>query len=143
MFITATDPQQPPLTELVAYLPASRLEALSLDALKSESAELNSVLPLLMAHSSVWSDQLSRAVVTRIKKRIADGKDTVADWEAKAALKQFARFVSPDLYDELASGWPVNSEAWSGWSRSVDAFQSLLAFRRDMHRAISEKEQSL
>ena len=142
VFFTATDPKQPPLIELVAYLPAARLEALSLDALKSESAEPQSVLPLLLAHRSAWSDQLSRAVVNRIKKRISDGKDNVADWQTKAALKQFARYVSPALYDELASGWPTESQSWSTWSKGVDAFQSLLAFRRDMHRAISKKEQN-
>jgi len=142
VFFTATDPKQPPLIELVAYLPAARLEALSLDALKSQSAELQSVLPLLLAHRSAWSDQLSRAVVNRIKKRISDGKDNVADWQTKAALKQFARYVSPALYDELASGWPTESQSWSTWSKGVDAFQSLLAFRRDMHRAISKKEQN-
>jgi hypothetical protein len=142
VFFTATDPKQPPLIELVAYLPADRLEALSLDALKSESAELNSALPLLLAHHSAWSDQLSRAVVKRIKKRIGEGKDNIADWQTKAALKQFARYVSPDLYDELASGWPAASQSWSTWSKGVDAFQTLLAFRRDMHRAISEKEQN-
>src|SRR6185436_13811897 len=83
VFFTATDPKQPPLIELVAYLPAARLEALSLDALKSESAELQSVLPLLLAHHSAWSDQLSRTVVKRIKKRISEGKDNVADWQTK------------------------------------------------------------
>jgi hypothetical protein len=142
VFFTATDPKQPPLIELVAYLPAARLEALSLNALKSESAELHSALPLLLAHRSAWSDQLSRAVVKSVKKRIGQGKDNVADWQTKAALKQFARYVSPVLYDELASGWPTESEVWSSWSKAVDAFQSLLAFRRDMHRAISEKEQN-
>jgi hypothetical protein len=142
VFFTATDPQQPPLTELVAYLPTARLEALSLDALKSESAELHSILPLLMAHRSAWSDQFSRAVVNSIKKRISGGTDNIADWQTKASLKQFARYVSPALYDELASGWPAESESWSGWSKGVDAFQTLLAFRRDMHRAISEKEQN-
>jgi hypothetical protein len=142
VFFTATHPQQPVLMELVAYLPAARLEALSLDALKSEAAEFHSALPLLTAHRGAWSDQLSRAVVERLKKRISEGKDNVADWQTKPALKQFARYVSPALYDELASGWPTESAAWSNWSKAVDAFQTLLAFRRDMHRAISEKEQN-
>ena len=142
VFFSATDPKQPPLIELVAYLPAARLEALSLDALKYESAELHSALPLLLAHRNPWSDQLSRAVVKRIKKRISESKDNVADWQTKTSLKQFARYVSPALYDELASGWPTQSESWSSWSKGVDAFQSPLAFRRDMHRAINEKEQN-
>jgi len=80
--------------------------------------------------------------VNSIKKRINQGKDKIVDWRTKAVLREFARYVSPALYDELAQGWPMESESWPGWSKGVDAFQSLLAFRRDMHRAISEKEQT-
>jgi hypothetical protein len=141
---TASDPKQTPLLELVRYLPASRLEALSLRALKTQPEGLSDGHPafhLLLAHHSAWSDALSRAVVGSIKARIAKGHDNVADWRTKSALKQFAHYVSPALYDELASGWPTESISWSNWANGVDAFQSLLAFRRDMHRAISEREQ--
>jgi hypothetical protein len=141
---TASDPKQAPLLELVAYLLPARLEALSLRALKARSEGLSDGHPafhLLMAHRSAWSDQLSRAVVSSVKVRIAKGHDNTVDWQTKTALKQFARYVSPALYDELASGWPMESETWSNWAKGVDAFQSLLAFRHDMHRAISEKEQ--
>ena len=142
VFFTANNPKQPLLLELVAYLPAARLEALSLDALKSDSADLHSALPFLLKHRGAWSDQLSRAVVNRVKKQISGGKDNPVDWQTKPGLKQFARYISPALYDELATGWPTESDAWSNWSKAVDAFQSLLAFRRDMHRAISAKEQN-
>jgi len=141
---TASDPKQTPLLELVPYLPAARLEALSLRALKAHSEGLSDGHPafhLLMAHRSAWSDQLSRAVVTSIKTRITKGHDNTVDWQTKTALKQFARYVSPALYDELASDWPAESDTWSNWAKGVNAFHSLLAFRRDMHRAISEKEQ--
>ena len=140
---TATDPKHTPLTELAAYLPVARLEALILNSLKSESAGLgdeHSAFRFLLVHRNAWSDQLSRAVVKSVKKRINQGKDNIVDWHTKVALKQFARYVSPALCDELASGWPIESESWPNWSKSVDAFQSLLAFRRDMHREISEKE---
>ncbi len=63
-----TDPKHTPLTELAAYLPAARLEALILKSLKSESAGLSdghSAFRFLMVHRSAWSDQLSRAVVNR------------------------------------------------------------------------------
>ena len=133
-----------PLTQLAAYLPAARLEALILHSLKSESAGLNDANPalgLLMSHRSAWSDRLSRAVVNSVKQRINQGKDKIVDWRTKAVLGEFARHVSPALYDELAQAWPMESESWSGWSKGVNAFQSLLAFRRDMHRAISEEEQ--
>lgn len=135
----------PQMIELAAYLPAARLEALILHSLKSESGELRDGHPasrLLMVHHSAWSDQLSRTVVKSVKKRINRGKDNNLDWQTKAAMKQFARFVSPALYDELALAWPMESDSWLSWSKGVDAFQSLLAFRRDMHRAISEKEQT-
>ena len=139
---TSTDPKHTPLTELAAYLPAARLEALILNSFKSESvlSDTHLALQFLRVHRNAWSDQLSRTVVKSVKKRINQGNDNIVDWQTKTAVKQFARHVSPALYDELAVGWPTASESWSNWARSVDAFQSLLAFRRDMHRAISEKE---
>lgn len=143
---TSTDQEQPQLIELAAYLPPARLEALILHALKSESGELvdgHPAFPLLKVNRNEWSDQLSRAVINSVKKRINQGKDNNLDWQIKAALKQFARYASPALYDELAAGWPTESDSWPGWAKGVDAFQSLLAFRRDMHQAISEKEEQL
>lgn len=140
---TSTDPKHTPLTELAGDLPVARLETLILNSLNSESAGLSDdhlAFRFLLVHRSAWSDQLSRAVVKSIRKRINQGKGSVVDWHTKVALKHFARYVSPALYDELATGWPTESEAWPNWSKGVDAFQSLLAFRRDMHRAISEKE---
>ncbi|HKP81895.1 MAG TPA: DUF5691 domain-containing protein [Pyrinomonadaceae bacterium] len=142
---TASDPKKAPLLELVPYLPATRLEVLSLRALKAVSDGLSDGHPafhLLIGHRSLWSDQLSRAVVNSVKKRINQGKDNIVDWQTKISLKHFAMHVSPDLYDELSLAWPLESESWPGWSKGVDVFQSLLAFRRDMHRAISEKEQT-
>lgn len=141
---TASESNHPPITELAAYLPANRLEALILKSLASGSAGLSdghSTFRLLLVHHGAWSDRLSRAVVHALKERISRPKDNVGDWQIKAALKQFARYVSPALHDELAAGWPSESELWPSWSKHVDAFQSLLAFRRDLHRAISEKEQ--
>lgn len=143
---TSADPQHPPLIELAAYLPAARLEALIMSALASEAAQASgasSAFQVLMLHRGDWSDQLSRVVLRNVKERIKQGTDNVVDWQIKAALKQSARHASPALYDELALDWPIESESWSAWSKPVDAFQSLLAFRRDMHRAISEKEQNL
>lgn len=140
---TSTDPKHTPLTQLGVFLPAARYEALTLKSLKSESVGLNDnhlAFNFLAVHRSAWSDQLSRAVVKSVKKRINQGKDNIVDWQTKSYLKQFAQCVSPDLYDELAIGWPMESESWPNWSKSVDAFQSLLAFRRDMHRAINEKD---
>lgn len=139
----SNDEKFPQMIELAAYLPAARLEALILYSLASESVEVRDVYAfrLLWVHRSSWSDQLSRDVINSVKKRVNPGKGNNFDWQTKPALKQFARFVSPALYDELALGWPVESESFPHWSKGVEAFQSLLAFRRDMHRAISEKEQ--
>lgn len=136
------DPQFPQMIELAAYLPAARLEALILNSLKSAELRDSHAFQLLWVHRSAWSDQLSRAVVNSVKERTDPGKGNNVDWHSKPALKHFARYVSPALYDELAQGWPTEVESWPRWSKGVDAFQSLLAFRRDMHRAISEKEQT-
>jgi hypothetical protein len=130
----STDPTYPQMIALAAYLPAARLEALILAALKSEQNELNDIHAsrLLSAHRSSWSDHFSRAVVNSVKQQ----------GNLVTGLKQYARYVSPALYDELASGWPTESEWWSNWSKFINDFLALLAFRRDMHRAISEKEQN-
>src|SRR5262249_28542224 len=99
------------------------------------------VLRFLMVHRRPWSDELSRLVIKSIKARIPQiKKDETIDWQTRAALKRFAHHISPALYDELALGWPTESEAWTSWARAVDEFQSLLAFRRDMYNAISKKE---
>ena len=121
------------MTAPAAYLPAARLEALILQLLKSEQDQLSAAYAarLLHLHRSSWSDQLSRTIVKSVIKS-----------NRLHELKPFARYVSPDLYDELATGWPTEPEWQSAWSKPLDAFQSLLAFRRDMHRAISEKEQN-
>jgi hypothetical protein len=130
--------------ELAAYLPTPRLEALLMTLMQAASKGLNDTYPalqFLLVHRTRWSDQLSRVVVNSIKQRIPRiRKDETVDWQTRAALTQFARYISPALYDELVRDWPMESENWSSWSKAVDRFQSLLAFRRDLHLAISKKE---
>ena len=131
--------------ELAPYLPVARLEALIFTLLKAASKGLNDThqaLRFLLVHRNPWNDQLSRSVISSIKARIPRiRKEETIDWQTRAALKQFAHHVSPALYDELASGWPMEAEGWPQWSKGVDAFTSLLAFRRDMHNAILAGEQ--
>jgi hypothetical protein len=135
---------QSALAEPAAWLPVARLEALIQPLLKADAKGLHDTHPalgFLLAHQGDWSNQLSRATMQSIKTRITrTSKDASGDWQTRAALKQFARHVAPSLYDELIPIWPRESEAWPAWSKSVDAFQSLLAFRRDMHKAILAKE---
>jgi hypothetical protein len=130
--------------ELAAYLPTPRLEALLMTLMPAASKGLNDTYPalqFLLVHRSPWSDQLSRVVVNSIKQRIPRiRKDETVDWQTRAALTQFARYISPALYDELVREWPMEAENWSSWSKAVDRFHTLLAFRRDMHLAISKKE---
>jgi hypothetical protein len=136
-------PDSSPL-ELSVHLPVVRLEALILPLVKAASKGLDDTHPvrhLLLVNRGQWSDQLSRAVVNSIKIRILRAaNDKATDWHIQAMFRKFAHHVSPALYDELAQGWPTESEGWSLWSRAVNVFQSLLAFRRDMYKAISKKE---
>jgi hypothetical protein len=130
--------------DLAAYLPGARLESLILTLMKTVSKGMNDthpVLQILLAHPGQWSDELSRLVIASIKIRIPRiQKDETIDWQTRAALKKFAHHIAPDLYDELALGWPMEAEAWPSWSKAVDEFQSVLAFRRDMYRAIFKKD---
>jgi hypothetical protein len=128
------------IAELAPSLPAARLEALILRELKREKKGLHADHPafrLLLEHKSAWGDELSRAVAAAVRERIGSGvKNDLAEWQIKAALKQFALYVSPALTDELSAGWPADSEGWQG---AVDEFQSVLGFRRDMLRAIAKE----
>lgn len=130
--------------ELSRFLPIARLEALIFSLMKAASKGLNDthpVLQVLLAHPGQWSDELSRIVIASIKIRIPRiQKDETIDWQTRSALKKFAHHISPALFDELSVGWPMDSEAWSAWTKAVDEFQSVLAFRRDIYNAISTKE---
>ena len=130
--------------DLAAYLPSPRLELLILNLMKAASKGLNdthAALRVLLVYQGQWSDEVSRSVINGIKTRINQmTKDESTDWQTRSALKRFAHHISPALYDELALGWPMDAEAWPSWSKAVDEFQSVLAFRRDMYKAISNKE---
>lgn len=130
------------LAELAPHLPQARLESLILRELAREKGldAGQPALPLLLEHRKGWGDELSRAVTTAVKERIRGGfKNDLAEWQLKAALKQFALHVPPALCDELCAGWPADAE---GWRAAVDEFQSVLRFRRDMLRAIAKEGES-
>jgi hypothetical protein len=126
--------------DLSVLLPVPRLEALIVSLMKAVSKGLNdtdAVLLFLRVYPGQWSDEISRLVIGSIKSRIPRiRKDETIDWQTRASLKRFALHISPSLYDELAQGWPVETEAWPSWAKAVDEFHSMLAFRRDMHTAL-------
>ena len=128
------------IVDLASYLPADRLEALITNFVKQSSMGLNDQNPslmLLLAHRSAWSDSLSRFVIHSIKTRIRKTeKPDANDWGTRSALKQFARYIPPELHDELVSDWPIEANGWSAWAKSIHAFNSLLSFRADIYRAL-------
>ena len=132
------------ISELAPHLPADRLEALILKELSREKKALHVEHPalwLLLEHRKQWSNELSRAVVAKIKDRIRSGrKNDAVEWQIKSALKQFALYVSPALCDELTAEWPVGAEGW--WQSAVEEFQSYIRFRCDMLRAIISEERA-
>jgi hypothetical protein len=125
------------VSEIASSLPAARLEALILRELAREEKGLGvgqTALRLLLEHKHAWGDELSRAVAAAVKERIGSGTNNdLAEWQLKAALKQFALYVSPALIDEVAADWPAGSEGWRG---AADEFLSVLRFRHDVLRAI-------
>jgi hypothetical protein len=129
------------IADLASHLPPVRLETLATSLVKQSSTGLNDQNPalvLLLAHRHAWSDSLSRLVINSIKTRIRNTQKSDAnDWGTRSALKQFARYLPPELHDELVAEWPVEADAWSSWAKSVDALRALLSFRRDMYRAVT------
>ena len=128
------------MVDLASYLPSANLEALVTSLVKSAKGlnDQSPALVLILAHRTAWCDAFSRLVVSSIKTQIRNTQKADAnDWSTRSALKQFARYIPPDLYDEFAAEWPFEAGAWSTWAKNVSAFSSLLLFRRDMHRAIA------
>jgi hypothetical protein len=145
------------------HVPAPRLDALVLEALEADREALHDQHPafqLLRALEGPWSVPLSRAVVRSVQERMARGATQAhTAWEVRASLKRFALCVPVALYQELSTGWPTEAKEWeqergggaswraatapgagprdAGGAKSINAFQSLLHFRREMLKELA------
>jgi hypothetical protein len=129
---------------LASYLPPQRIEKLIEQTLSQNKGSLDFSHPafrLLLNHRSCWSSNLSWVVLKRLKRRAGEkGTNPQVEWQTRAAIKQFALYISPEVSGEVIDGWPVESENWGQWQAAIDEFQTAVQFRADMLRAINETE---
>lgn len=95
------------------------------------------ILPLLLELDPPWSAELCRLVLADIRRQIPDEKARY-DWELRHALKDFAAFVPPDLFEEAALGWPVTSEEWGVFEDEGNDFLRILQVRDEIHKEFSK-----
>jgi len=130
--------------ELASYLPSQRIEKLIEQTLSQNKGSLDFNHPafrLLLNHRSCWSSNLSWVVLKRLKRRVGEkGTNPQVEWQTRAAIKQFALYISPEVSVEVIDGWPVESENWAQWQAAIDEFQTAVQFRADMLRAINKTE---
>jgi len=122
---------------LVVALPTERREAALLSLLHSHNRPLDPAHPAfgpLRQHRSLWSSDLSRAVIDKLRWRVRalDQSSAASEWELRVALAEFSGRIHPGLADEAAQIWPTEQRSWQIWGDMIGAFDELLHFRRDM-----------
>lgn len=117
-------------------LPEHR-EALLLHMLRSRNDPLDRSHPAFqpLSHAEhIWSTELSRMVLESIRLQITRNK--VYDSILYGAVQRYALFLSPDLADEAARGWPTDAERWYWWEKDIQAMIATLQFRHQMLQAL-------
>lgn len=125
--------QRPPwIVELLPCLDAARADEVLRQELEAKGHE--ALAPaLLSAH--MWSEQLTRAVMSRVRARVDAKAD---DWALRSQLREIARRAAPSLAGEMCGGWPDAREGADPWRKPVEDFVSLVQFRHEMLNALKE-----
>ena len=119
------------LAALAALLPAARFEQLLMGLLAEDPERALLILGLAQRP---WSVDLGRAVLSHLRQRAAEDK-SLESW-ASSALRGFARWLPPQLHDEVAAGWPVEARHWPRWETALNACLERLRLRRVMVEAL-------
>lgn len=116
---------------LAALLPAARFEQLLMGLLAEDPER---ALLILGQAQRPWSVDLGRAVLSHLRQRAAEDK-SLESW-ASSALRGFARWLPPQLHDEVAAGWPVEARHWPRWETALNTCLERLRLRRVMAEAL-------
>lgn len=123
--------------DLFHTLSGDRRDALLIDLLRLPDGKINNplIIWLLRYSSQQWSLDLARLVLEQLDIYLNE-KRTFSnfEWELKAILKEFARFIPISLTSEVINLRNRLNFDYS-WIQSIDEFLSLLQFRQDMARA--------
>ena len=87
---------------------------------------------LLRSSNHPWNDELAILFINKLRKWILGESSRWGGWHIRKTLKEAGYLISPTLFSQLSRGWPVDAPIWSGWQKDVEAFLSILHFRKMM-----------
>jgi hypothetical protein len=121
------------MESLVEVLPVEQREALALRLLRSKREAFSPdhpALAVLQACQHVWSVELSRAVLSTVRRYVE--KQKMVDWRLHSLFSLFGSNLPTELLEEAGRDWPE-------WALpTVEKFMALLQFRHDMLSALQE-----
>ena len=128
------------LEQLLAVLPPERGEAFVLEQLHAHRHPLQGdhpALALLSLYRRPWSKSFSRAVLHQISRQIARSNQN-ADWQLRALLREFARYMDPALAPIASDQLTRSGQPADAWKQAIDRFLHTLTFRYEMLRVIRD-----
>jgi hypothetical protein len=121
------------MESLVEVLPVEQRESLALRLLRSKREAFSPdhpALAVLQACQHVWSVELSRAVLSAVRRYVE--KQKMVDWRLHSLFSLFGSNLPTELLEEAGRDWPE-------WAQpTVEKFMALLQFRHDMLSALRE-----
>jgi hypothetical protein len=127
--------------ELLMLLDPARQDAWLLEKLKKTDdplADKSPLMPFLSQYDRLWSPELARAVLDKLRRIAGSNKSANTHWHLRSTLKTFALHMPTEVLPEANNGWPKEAAGWDSWFKPVDGFLGLFQFRHDMREALRE-----
>ncbi len=130
------------IVNFLKILPYSQVESLILHVLQesSHTPPFNSAspaFPLLIHTPHIWSEEISRVVISSIKDYI-ENNNQVNNWQFGSALGRFSMKFSPSIYHEVARTltFEQSENIHQSVKEAIDKLLVKLQFRFEMREAI-------
>jgi hypothetical protein len=130
------------MINFIRILPCSQVETLILDALEksSNTPPFNSsspAFPLLIHTPHTWNEEISRAIILRIKSCI-ENNNQINNWQLSSALGRFSVKIAPSIYHEAAENliFEESENIHQTVTEAIEKFLAKLQFRYDMKQAL-------
>ena len=128
------------IQKMLKILPYSEVQHLILYVLQQNpNTPFNSgnpAFPLLVHTPYIWNEEISRAVISSIKRHF-ESNHQVNSWQFDSALGHFSVKIAPSIYHEAAENITFEeSEIHESVIKTIDKFLAKLQFRYEMKQAI-------
>ena len=126
--------------DLLKILPLSQFESLILEILQqsANTSSFNYAIPNLFIYTPyIWNEEVSRAVISSIKKSI-ESNNKINNWQFSSALGNYATKIAPSIYHEAVENltFEESENIHKSVIEAIDKFLAQLEFRYDMKEAL-------